>query len=390
MSISGMDVEAVRSLAYQLDDTAGRLDALGADLSASLYGVQWEGADATAARGDWEAFHGPLLNTAAIHLREGAQALYRQADEQLKVSEAGTDAGGASASASRPPTPGRPAAGAAGTGGGGGGSLIEQPALDVLGAVAAIGITTSAIRGDRSERRGARSEQNPLRSSRGSASSSDAYPTQLSGDRREDRRIRNDRLTRTPPGGRGGGSLNSDWAGRAILDRYLSGGQDWTISNDPQWNEYMMNNQALNDNLLLRAESLALDLFRARGGGEGSGTFDDTFAVEIQNGEGVTGYEYLHGTNMDAGGFNMRGAASISAVAGGYEVVIDAMYTWNDAIDPNQQYVTDRVKSGFAELITGGRADPYDIHISWPGRTVVRLAQDGSVVSVVGYPGDRG
>ncbi|MGH8910368.1 MAG: WXG100 family type VII secretion target, partial [Egibacteraceae bacterium] len=38
-----------------------------------------------------------------------------------------------------------------------------------------------------------------------------------------------------------------------------------------------------------------------------------TFQAEIENGEGIVGYQYLHGTNKDAGGFNTRGNASLRA-----------------------------------------------------------------------------
>ena len=71
---------------------------------------------------------------------------------------------------------------------------------------------------------------------------------------------------------------------------------------------------------------------------------------------------------------------------GGYDVRVAADYTWNDVIDPNGQYVTDRAKSAFAEIATLGRADPYDLHITWPGQTVIHLDATGNVVSATGYP----
>ncbi len=46
MALSGMDVEAVRALARQLDDAAGQLESLGSSLSASLNSVAWQGPDA--------------------------------------------------------------------------------------------------------------------------------------------------------------------------------------------------------------------------------------------------------------------------------------------------------------------------------------------------------
>src|SRR5262245_48080204 len=58
-------------------------------------------------------------------------------------------------------------------------------------------------------------------------------------DRREERRVRADERWRRPPGGeRGGDHLDYDWAGGAILERYLTGGGDWNIKNDPNWTKY--------------------------------------------------------------------------------------------------------------------------------------------------------
>ncbi|MGH8909167.1 MAG: hypothetical protein ACRD0K_22405, partial [Egibacteraceae bacterium] len=76
----------------------------------------------------------------------------------------------------------------------------------------------------------------------------------------------------------------------------------------------------------------------------------------------------------------------LTPTADGYEVRIDSHYTWNDRIDPNPEYGTDRWKSKVAEVATLGQADPYDIHISWPAETVVRLDRNGNVISVEGYP----
>ncbi len=43
---------------------------------------------------------------------------------------------------------------------------------------------------------------------------------------------------------------------------------------------------------------------------------------------------------------------------------MDSGYTWNDRVDPNPQYSTDRWKSTLAEVATLGQADPYDIHVA--------------------------
>lgn len=109
-------------------------------------------------------------------------------------------------------------------------------------------------------------------------------------------------------------------------------------------------------------------------------TIDESFPMEIENGEGVVGYQYLHGTNSNAGGFERDGTATIEPDgSGGYNVTMDMHYRWNDVIDPNPQYVTDNWKSTVAEITTLGQADAYEIHIGWSERTVVNLDADGNV-----------
>jgi hypothetical protein len=219
-------------------------------------------------------------------------------------------------------------------------------------------------------------------------------PSGLFGDR-EDRRIANDERMRTPPGGRNdsrldrgrGINLNNDWAGREILERYLRGGDDWTITDDPDWTRYMKANPELTQQLDQLVQRQALVAFDRRGIAPPDEPFDHTTSMEIQNGEGITGYEYLHGTNGDVGGFRFKGSTQITKVADGYDVKVPASYTWNDVIDPNPQYGTDTWKSRIAEIVTLGRADPYDIHITWSGDATVHLDKDGNVRSVTGYPG---
>lgn len=84
--------------------------------------------------------------------------------------------------------------------------------------------------------------------------------------------VRADRVYRTPAGGRrGDGSSNfdNDWAGRAILSRYLRGGDDWTIVDDENWSKYMMGNDMLAQQLTGTNQDQArraLDAYLAGGG----------------------------------------------------------------------------------------------------------------------------
>ena len=67
--------------------------------------------------------------------------------------------------------------------------------------------------------------------------------------------------------------------------------------------------------------------------------------MEIENGEGIIGYQYLHGTNANVGDFERDCTASIARTAeGSATVTLEMQYRWNDVIDPNPQYSTDRWK----------------------------------------------
>jgi RHS repeat-associated protein len=207
-------------------------------------------------------------------------------------------------------------------------------------------------------------------------------------DERDGRRIRNDERSGRQAGGAGNGHFDNDWAGRAILERYLRGGGDWAILHDPNWSRYMMANERLRRSLADRVEEQAqLALFASLTGEGGQRIFTERFHAEVENGEGIVGYQYLHGTDQEAGDFQFRGTTAVTAKSDGtYEVTVAGRYIWNDNIDPNFQYSTDRWKSRLAEIITLGQADPYSIKITWSSATTVTLDHQGNVLSIKGYP----
>jgi hypothetical protein len=179
-----------------------------------------------------------------------------------------------------------------------------------------------------------------------------------------------------------------DWAGRAILSRYLRGGEDWYINNDARWRDYMMQSEFLRGQLEVRVLQLAQGLVSR---GAGRHTFHETFSAVIDNGEDINGYQYLHGTNQDVGGFQMSGTALVHLYyqhTGSHLVEMDINYQWNDLIDPNPQYTTDTLKSWFAEAITLGVADAYKISINWTASCKVTLIPGGRN-SISGYPGAK-
>lgn len=201
------------------------------------------------------------------------------------------------------------------------------------------------------------------------------------GDARTEREAARDRGRRIPEGGdpdRGGSDFQSDWAGRAILFRYLTGGGDWTITNDSDWSKYMKANGLLQDLLKQRLQLL----FERHLGRRVNLYVNDQFHAEIENGEGIVGYQYLHGTNAAVGDFQIRGLA-FSTNEG---MAANLRFIWNDIIDPNPGYDTDIEKNNFAEKITLGRATPYTIKIIWDSQIRLGLDATGKILRISGYP----
>ncbi|WP_235624120.1 hypothetical protein [Mycolicibacterium goodii] len=205
------------------------------------------------------------------------------------------------------------------------------------------------------------------------------------------RRVRDDDLFRRPEGGDSGGTdwLDSDWAGRAILDRYLvGGGRDWTIQDNPEWSQYMMNHNGLarqlDGQVHAQAHQSLTDFLH---GASADRDYAAQFHAETQNGESITGYQYLNGTNARAGDFRIDGTTHVEPLGDGtYKVTVDGGYQWNDIIDPNFQYDTDSYKDRIAQIITLGQAEPYQIHIGWHSQTEFIFDQSGTLVSAKGYP----
>lgn len=183
--------------------------------------------------------------------------------------------------------------------------------------------------------------------------------------------------------------FQSDWVGREILARYLAGDGDWEIE-DPHWSDYMRANEGLRHKLEQHAHYVIANV-AALGDDEGSVPVNEEFHVDIENGEGMVGYQYLHGTDANAGGFTIYGWARMVPA----EAAPDANessaerrvhyyfeYTWNDNIDPNPEYGTDQFKAAIAYAISAGGAAAYRIAIKWHGEGVVTVGSNGEVLEI--------
>jgi hypothetical protein len=176
------------------------------------------------------------------------------------------------------------------------------------------------------------------------------------------------------------GNLDSDKLGRAILNRYLTNGGDWFITSDQEWANYMADNPTLKEDLNARSVKNAKFMLD---NGYSSILIDERYPMEIENGEAIIAYQYLHGTDNTVGDFHRLGTATMSKTSnGGHNVTFSLAYTWNDIIDPNLKYKTDKDKSSFAKIITLGMATPYNIHITWTQTTIVHLNSNGNATTV--------
>ncbi|GMO38070.1 MAG: hypothetical protein Ta2B_17770 [Termitinemataceae bacterium] len=170
------------------------------------------------------------------------------------------------------------------------------------------------------------------------------------------------RETKYRPSGK---DFKSDYFGRVILKHYLYGGGKPLSFNDKKWGDYMRNAPAdldhnapalkeqIGSQIANQSQQLGADVGASMG-------FDITFQGFTENGEGIIGYNYLHGTESEAGHLQVSGT-----MLRNQDGSISVNYTaqWNDKLDPNYSYDSDSAKERFAKTI----ANPTDftIKITW-------------------------
>ena len=166
--------------------------------------------------------------------------------------------------------------------------------------------------------------------------------------------------------------VKNDAKGRDILWHWLYGeGKELKFNNDKSWNKYMMSNERLTNNVADLVIGYASEVKNGK-----SKSFNITTFMEIENGEQMIGYQYLHGTNADVGGFNIIGTITKDAKG---NATISFEYQWNDKIDPNFKYNTDIKKAEFAKSIPFADPTDYTIRIGWSDVSV--LDSDGNFIS---------
>ena len=169
-------------------------------------------------------------------------------------------------------------------------------------------------------------------------------------------------------------SLKSDWAGLAILRRWLHGTGDWHIRSNAKWASYMKANSKLKKSLRGRLSTHAKSVL-----GKKNGKVKLNFHTEMENGEGIIGYHYLHGTN---GGFDIVG----TYVATKCKVKYDIYFQWNDVMDKNNKYLTDDVKTAVGLSISNGQAKGFKFSVRWNGKPELIFSTKSKIKKYSGYP----
>ncbi|WP_454296309.1 hypothetical protein [Salana multivorans] len=85
-NVYGMDIQAGRDLARQMDADGTEIEQLTARLTQLLESTPWFGPDATRFKGDWSGQYVPALTQVVSALRENSQQIYSQAQQQEDAS----------------------------------------------------------------------------------------------------------------------------------------------------------------------------------------------------------------------------------------------------------------------------------------------------------------
>ncbi len=86
MAMKGMDVEAGRQSAQQINQGAQELEALTGRLQTSIEGFEWVGPDAERTRQSWQSDYRTMLAQVSTSLQEFSTLITNQASEQEQVS----------------------------------------------------------------------------------------------------------------------------------------------------------------------------------------------------------------------------------------------------------------------------------------------------------------
>jgi hypothetical protein len=86
MAMKGMDVEAGRQSAQQINQGAQELEALTGRMQTSIEGFEWVGPDADRTRQSWSSDYRTMLTQVSTSLQEFSVLINNQATEQEQTS----------------------------------------------------------------------------------------------------------------------------------------------------------------------------------------------------------------------------------------------------------------------------------------------------------------
>ena len=188
-----------------------------------------------------------------------------------------------------------------------------------------------------------------------------------------------------------------DDIGWDLFSQWLTGdGVTYIKFLDTEYSDYMKANTLLPPQLQQQLENDARRRFAQISyfaDNRDSRDFYIQFQVLIENGY-FTGYEQLHGTNLNRGGFEVQGPAPRLFVRNGKCVLRyeNVLFRWNLLIDPfPATYFGVALLAPFVKAAFWGTPitpTDYDIHITWKSDFEIELLPDGSLKGS-GYPYNR-
>ena len=163
-----------------------------------------------------------------------------------------------------------------------------------------------------------------------------------------------------------------DDVGIMLLDWYLRPIGDELYLSNPYMTAYMEEDEVLTCRTRRVIDEYIADPEHSLEIGE-SMEVNISVHMDMETGEGIVGYQYLHGTTAPEGDYQIVGTITrLSETSYGCQLT----YTWNDEIDPNSTYDTDTSKNRIANIFSLGRCDSYKIHISWSDYSVIGYTEE--------------
>ena len=168
-----------------------------------------------------------------------------------------------------------------------------------------------------------------------------------------------------------------DEKGKELVERYVYGdGTDYIIDNtDESWSNYMMSNETLALQTGYYLNPIGENLQE----GESKEVYIEVPIILQDEANNHSGYMLLYGSNKNVGGYQMNG--TISKDLNG-TVTYDMSYTFNDIMDPNDEYLEDVIGYAGMKLLKSQHSDitlnDYNIKITWSDVTVIYEYRDGN------------